>query len=302
MFFSKFSLTVQTVILTALMSSILLTGGCAVEAAKQQNDPHSAENLQTANYTPEVNKSDSRTKIEIVPNSPADTVRVFYKNLREQRFRDALFLTNLRPAIEGLTDDELKDLQVDFAPIARQIPADVAINGEIISGQFATVTAKLPDTDTDEPGIQEIKLRQENGIWIILTVDENVEKDIKKEGKNYFFTLKIETHQKEAKEMLNRIDKAQTVYAMQNNGIYADIKSLVASSLLPEDVQTADSTGYVYKIYPAADKKSFTATAELAVYGKTGKLSFWYENDNGKSSSIHNTDTKGKSLGITRKL
>ena len=36
-----------------------------------------------------------------------------------------MFLTNLRPAIESLTDAELKDLQVDFEPLAAQIPADV---------------------------------------------------------------------------------------------------------------------------------------------------------------------------------
>ncbi len=302
MIFSKIELTIQNAFLIAAISSVFFICGCAVEASKQTEDKNSPKNSPGLNHTLEAKDSESRTKIEIAPNSPADTVRVFYKNLREQRFRDALFLTNLRPAIEGLTDDELKDLQVDFAPLARQIPADVAINGEIISGQSATVTAKLPDTDTDEPGIQEIKLRQENGIWIILTVDENAEKEIRKEGKNYFFALKIETHQKEAKEMLNRIDKAQMVYTMQNKGLYGDIAALVASNLLPDDVQTAESTGYTYNIYLAADKKSFTATAEPASYGKTGKMSFWYENADGKSSSLHNTDTKGKSLEIAKKL
>ncbi len=220
---------------------------------------------------------DGGTKITISPNSPADTVRVFYKNLREQKFREAMFLTNLRPAIEGLTENELKDLQIDFAPLAGQIPADVSINGEIISGKSATVTAKLPDNETDQLELQEIRLRQENDIWIILTVDEEAEKEIKKEGKNYFFALKIETHQTEAKEMLNRINKAQMVFAMQNKGIYADIPALINSGFLPEDVQTSESTGYIYKIYLSPDKKSFTATAEPAFYGKTGKLSFWFE-------------------------
>ncbi|MEP7037016.1 MAG: hypothetical protein ABI891_01625 [Acidobacteriota bacterium] len=84
--------------------------------------------------------------------------------MREQRFGEAMFLTNLRPAIEGLTENELKDLQIDFALLASRIPADVSINGEIISGKFAIVTAKLPDNDTNQLGLQEIKLRRENDV------------------------------------------------------------------------------------------------------------------------------------------
>ena len=288
----------QCIVLTAIILIVLLIGGCAVEAAKQE-DANNKQNTQTANSASDTKKSDSDTKIKITPNSPADTVRVFYKDLREQRFRDALLLTNLRPAIAGLTDNELKALQIDFAPLAGQIPADVAINGEIISGNSAVVTAKLPDNETDQLGLQEIKLRREGETWMILTVDETAEKEIKKEGQNYFSALKIETHQKEAKEMLNRINKAQMVFTMQN-GIYADIPTLIAAGLLPEDIQTADSTGYVYKINLSPDGKNFTAAAEPAVYGKTGKLSFWYEAVGGKTSTLHNLDNKGKSLEILK--
>ncbi|MGI8640958.1 MAG: hypothetical protein ACR2MG_13560 [Pyrinomonadaceae bacterium] len=293
--------TSQTVFLIVIIVSVLLIG-CTVKAAKEKNTSEKENNQPATITTTEAKNSDSRTKIKISPNSPADTVRVFYKNLREQRFREAMFLTNLRPAIEGLTDDELKDLQVDFALLAGQIPADVAINGEIIAGKFATVTAKLPDNETDKIDLQEIKLRQENGVWIILTVDETAEKKIRKEGKNYFFALKIETHQKEAKAMLNRIDKAQMVFSMQNNGLYADIPTLVKSGFLPEDIQTPDSTGYIYKIYLSPDRKNFSATAEPAVYGKTGKLSFWYEVKDNKSSSLHSKDNNGKPFSDTKKF
>ena len=285
----------QIIFLFALVLSVFSVG-CTVEAAKEKNLNEKDDNQTAKTITAEITNLNSRTKIEISPNSPADTVRAFYKNLREQRFREAMFLTNLRPAIEGLTENELKDLQVDFAPLAGQIPADVSINGEIISGNSATVTAKLPDNETDQLGLQEIRLRRENDFWIILTVDENAEKEIKKEGKNYFFALKIETHQTEAKAMLNRINKAQTVFAMQNKGIYADIPTLINSGFLPEDIQTSESTGYVYQLHLSSDKKSFTATAEPAVYGKTGNLSFWYEVNGSEVSSLHNKDNKGKLL------
>ena len=286
----------------AAIVSALLNFGCAVEAAKEKNiDKKSSVQTGKVSNLTESNFSANEAKISISPNSPADTVRVFYKDLREQRFRDAMLLTNLRPAIEGLTENELKDLQVDFAPLASQIPADVSINGEIISGKFAAVTAKLPDNETNELGLQEIKLRRENDVWVILTVDEEAEKVVKKEGKNYFFALKIETHQNEAKEMLNRINKAQMVYAMQNKGIYGNFPSLIESGFLPEDILTSDSTGYAYKLYLSPDKKSFTATAEPAVYGKTGKLSFWFEVNGGKTSALQNKDNNGKTLSGIKK-
>src|SRR4029453_1790779 len=103
--------------------------------------------------------------IPIDAGGPADTVRAFYKNLREKKFREAIFLTNLRPAIEGLTDTELKDFSVDFEAIAGQVPAEIEINGEIITGDQATVTANLPNDDGDKKEIQTIKLRKENEVW-----------------------------------------------------------------------------------------------------------------------------------------
>jgi hypothetical protein len=135
--------------LFVVLFSVALLNGCAVEAAKEK--PGDKENSQSKSTVPAKTKNSlSKPSIEIEPNSPADTVRVFYKNLREKRFREAMFLTNLRPAIEGLTDGELKELQVDFEPLANQVPPDVEINGEIISKDKATVTAKLPDNETDE--------------------------------------------------------------------------------------------------------------------------------------------------------
>jgi len=148
-------------ILIALFS-ISLFGGCAVEAAKENKA------VDTRNRLAEIPPASSLAKgkepaasIKIEPNSPAETVRVFYKNLREKKFREAMFLTNLRPAIETLTDAELRELHVDFEPLAAQVPAEIEINGEIIVKNKATVTAKLPDNDTEELKIQEIKLRRE---------------------------------------------------------------------------------------------------------------------------------------------
>lgn len=277
--------------------SIFLGGGCAVEAAKDKNIAAKGNAQPETPVTSNGLRSESsKPTIAIAPNSPADTVRSFYKHLRERKFREAMFLTNLRPAIEGLTDAELKDLQVDFEPLAAQIPADIEINGEIISDKRATVTAKLPDNETDELKIQEINLRRENDVWIILTVDEKAEATVRKEGANYFFSLRVETHHKEAKAMLERVNKAQMVYATQNNGRFTDIPALVDKGFLPKDILTAQTTGYNYQIQLSSDRKKFTATAAPAVYGKTGKLTYYFEVNGSKTSSLKNKDTKGQTL------
>ncbi len=283
---------------TILLLTIFVSG-CAVEAAKSRDGEIAEKSAVQNEISPkslETKNVSSGAKIKIAPDSPADTVRVFYKNLREKRFREAMFLTNLRPAIEGLTDAELKDLQIDFEPIARQVPAEIEINGEIVSGDAATVTAKLPDNETDKIELQQIKLRKENNFWVILTVDAAAEKLIRKEGKNYFFALRIETHQAEAKEMLSRISKAEMVYALQNNGFYADMPTLIEKGFLPADASTSDSTGYNYTVSLGTDKKNYSAAATPAVYGKTGKLSFFFDFDGKNNPRLTEKDNGGKSL------
>jgi len=145
------------------------------------------------------------TRIQIDANGPADTVRAFYKLLKEKKFREAIFLTNLRPAIEGLTDGELKDFSLDFEALAGQIPADVEISGEIVSGDKAIVTVNLPKDEADKKETQKIDLVRNGDHWLILTVDEAASKEVKAQGKNYFYNLRIDTHQDEAYAMLNRI-------------------------------------------------------------------------------------------------
>ncbi len=233
--------------------------------------------------------------ISIDPNGPADTVRVFYKLLREKRFRDAIFLTNLRPAIEGLTEAELADFSLDFAKLAGQIPAEIEINGEIVSGDKATVTANLPG-DEDKNEVQKIILKKTGDVWIIQTVDDEAENRIRKEGKQYFYNLKIETHQEEAKKMLERISKAQLANSLKNGGAFTDMDTLVATGLLPEDVKTSESTGYNYSIELAADKKSYFATATPATYGKSGKMSYILKLDPKGIARVTSKDNGGKVL------
>ena len=273
-------------------SLAIICGGCNAEASK-------AENTSVANAAAIANKEVSTaapaSAIEIKPGSPADTVRAFYTKLREKKFREAIFLTNLRPAVEGLTDAELKEFQVDFEAIANKVPAVLTINGEIVSGDKATVTASLPGDDADKLETQQLELRKEGETWVILTVDEAAEARIKKEGKNYFYVLKIETHEDEARDMLDRIAKVQLLYASQNGGNFGDLDQLVAAGL-PDDVKTSATTGYNYSITLTPDKQVWTAHATPAEYGKSGKLSFFLTSDGRSTPRISSKDNGGKPL------
>jgi hypothetical protein len=278
--------------------------GCSPAAKNnsiaQTSDSQSAKNEAVSN--PMTVRSEDSTSIpkgpliEIKENSPADTVKVFYERLRQNKYRDAIFLTNLRPAIEGLTDDELSELGVDFGFLARSIPENLPINGEIISGSNATVTVKMPDEDDEKITVQEIKLRREKDNWIVLVADEEGEKAAKKQRKNYFFEMRMKVHHEEAKTMLTRINKAQMVYRMKNNGRFTDLRTLVEKGYVPKDALGTITTGYKYDIALDEDNTLYTALATPAEYGKTGKLSFAYKITRDKQPELIAKDFGGKSI------
>jgi len=283
----------QLFLTCSVLFLIVMAGSCSVAEPKISANTNAAPPANDAAKT-----SDSEVKgatISITANGPADTVRAFYKHLRERKFREAIFLTNLRPAIEGLTETELKDFALDFAALAGQIPAEIEINGEIVTGDRATVTANLPNDD-DKKEIQTIRLRRSGDIWIIQTVDDEAEDRIRKEGKEYFYNLRIETHQEEAKKMLERISKAELAHSLQNGGAVADMQTLVATGLLPEDVKTSESTGYNYVIELVPGKKTYFATATPAEYGKSGKMSYILKLDSKGISHVTSKDTGGKPM------
>lgn len=285
--FTRFGLIICT-----FSVGLFFGNGCSAVASKTADDVARSAALDAASAA----KTSRGPTIDIKPNSPADTVRAFYGHLREKRFRDAIFLTNLRPAVEGLTDSELKEFQLDFEAIAKYVPAQIEINGEIVSGNNATVTAKLPNEDLDKEEIQEIRLRKNGDVWVILTVDKSAEKKIKQEGKNYFPALRIETHQDEARDMLDRVAKAQMAFATQNQGLYGDMNALIMAEFLPADIRSSDSTGYHYAISVSADRKTYSATAVPAVYGKTGKLSFLVQLDENSQAHLTSRDDRTKKI------
>lgn len=218
--------------------------------------------------------------------TPSDAVRRFYKALSEKRFRDALMATALRPAVENLSAAELEDLRRDFEGMATDADK-VQLTGEQISGERASVFVKLVNDRPGDPPI-ELQVRKVSGNWVVIFNDQ-VEQAAKRDGGKYFFKLRIEAHEQDAQNMLMNIAQKQLVYSLQHNGTFTDLQTLVKEQLLPEDVLSSQSTGYNFRVTLSADKKSYTAGAEPAVYGRTGLQSFYMD-----PTGIKKADTGGK--------
>jgi hypothetical protein len=222
--------------------------------------------------------------------SPSDTVREFFKAMRERRIREAFAMSIYKPAIEGLKPDEFADLQPDFEKVAGKIPEKVDITGEQISGDQATVFMKVPrDDDPTQMDAAPIPLMRSGGRWII--GDKENQQIVKKAGKRFFLNARIETHQTDVNDMLLRINVAQLIYKQQHDGVFADLPTLISVGLVPKDIEGTESTGYHFHLTLAKDAKSYVAGAEPARYGRTGRLSFLLEN-----GKIKSADTSGKPL------
>ncbi|MCO6510317.1 MAG: hypothetical protein J5I65_05940 [Aridibacter famidurans] len=292
------SFRVSSAALPFLVVFALFVNGCGTAVS---SDPSAARskadaNPLTAADTAAAPALPAGPSIDIKANSPADTVKVFYERLRANQFIDALKLTNLRPAVEGLTPEDVKDLGVDFSEVASSVPPQMPINGEIVSGNEATVTMKMPNEKDGKIETNEIRLRKEGDVWIMLIADPDGERVVRKQGRNYFFYLRMEVHHREAQAMLERINKAQGIYALQNEGRFADLETLTGKGYVPADALSAESTGYNYKIALAFDKSTYTAHATPAIYGKTGTLSFASRIRKGKDPELVSKDVKGKNL------
>jgi hypothetical protein len=212
--------------------------------------------------------------------TPTETVREFYQALHEKRFREAFALSIYKPAVEGLSAEEFADLQPDFEKMAAAIPEKVNINGEQISGTTATVFVKVAEGADAEP----VTLMRSGNNWII--GDKDNDELVRASGKEFFFKARIETHQNEVQEMLRRIQIAELAYSSQHANAYADLPTLIKAALVPQDLESTESTGYRFSIKLLRDAKSYAVYAEPARYNRTGRLSFYMDQDGIKSADV----------------
>jgi len=220
--------------------------------------------------------------------SPSDTVREFYKAMREKRFRDAFGMSIYKPAVDSLKPPEFEELRPDFEKMAAVIPLQVDLGGEQISGDMATVFVKVKEGDAPEQ-LEPVMLILDNGAWII--GDRENQAIVKKAGRQFFFNARIDTHHDEVQQMLTRVSLAELLYSQQHEGHFADLPTLISLGLLPKDLETTESTGYRFHVNAPDAGKTWNAAAEPAQYGHTGKLSFYLD-----AAGVRSSDVGGKPL------
>ena len=202
------------------------------------------------------------------PRSPSETVRAFYKALREKKFKEAFALSIYRPALEGLKPQEYDDLRTDFEKVAvavsEGIPEQLEITGEQISGDAADVFVRMMDSE-GKPKIEPVGLIKSGGAWIV--GDRENQELVKKAGKKFFFNARMDAHHADVQDMFTRISLALLLYSQQHDGQLANLPTLITAGLIPKDIEGTESTGYRFNINVAAGGKTWTATAEPAPYG-----------------------------------
>jgi hypothetical protein len=222
------------------------------------------------------------------PRTPSETVREFSRALRERRFREAFALTVLKPATDQMTAEEFEDMRPEIEKLVPALRQDVQINGEQISGDAATVFARVSSDPAQ--GLEKVDLVRVGDGWLI--GDRGGYDAIRGGGKDYLFKARVETHHDEMRKVLDKIANAEAVYAAQNAGRYAALDALARSEMsmrlgLREDVDAAATMGYRLSLSVASDARSYKVNAEPARYGHTGRLSYYMdaagrqEKDNG---------------------
>jgi hypothetical protein len=238
------------------------------------------------------------TQVSSTQSAPTVAVKEFYRAMKERRFRDAIMMSNWRSAVETLSSQEVEDLKTDFEALAAQA-AGVETTGEQISGEQASVFVKGADPETGAAKVDEIKLRRENGKWVIVMGDAQTESVVRREGKNYFFNLRIENHHAYVNDLLQEVIKAEMIYSLGHAGLFTDLKTLVSEKLLQPEILGTE-TGYRFRLMLSDDKKKYAVNAEPVQYGKTGRLSFLLESSGGKDGKpqIKTDDNSGQPFAV----
>ncbi|HEY0173426.1 MAG TPA: hypothetical protein VGB98_20615 [Pyrinomonadaceae bacterium] len=223
------------------------------------------------------------------PSTPAQVVRAYYTALKESRVRDAMLMSILRPAVEALSPDELKEFEIDFARLAAAAPPDFEITGEQLSGEEATVFVRTGEGK--DLKVDPVNLIRERGSWVV--GDREGAAEVRKQGKKFLFEQRIAAHEAEAEDMLKRIQAAELAYSLQNGGRFADLQTLVRAGYVPQDILGTETTGYRFTV--TTDGKSYSARAEPARHGHSGRLSFYMD-----GNGIQKKDAGGKPLSTPK--
>jgi hypothetical protein len=216
--------------------------------------------------------------------TPSAVVKQFYEHLKAKRYVEGFKLSVYRPAVEGLSPDEMRDLAPEFERLAVALPEKVETSGEQISGESATVFVKLSAT----PQPQEVGLVRIDGQWCV--GDRDTYALVKRQGHAFFLNTRLRVSEAETNEWMLEILGAELIYFKAKQR-YAPLDELI--KLGGVSPQLAANTNYKFELKVAADGRSFTLTAVPTAYGRTGKLSFYADQD----SAVRAEDKAGQSAG-----
>lgn len=215
--------------------------------------------------------------------SPTETAVTFYRALKAKRYVEGFRHSVYRNAVEGLTANELRDLEPDFTRSFAAIPDKIEPSGEKITGQAAVVSLKFGESKE----LQSVTLIRVGNEWLV--GDQETLALVNAQGRAFFFNTRMQVNEGEAYEMLQRIIGAEIIYSRKFEGKNASLAELIRLGGVPKDIEAGEASGYRFSLTVSADEKLFFATATPTAYGKTGRISF-YADING----IRGEDLKGQ--------
>lgn len=201
--------------------------------------------------------------------TPTNTVIAFYRALKEKHYVEGFRHSVYRAAVEGLSADELRDLEPDFARTFSAIPEKIETRGEQITGDTAIVFLKIEGIEQ----VQQVALIRVDGQWLVGDQDSLLL--VRAQGRHFFFNTRIIVNEGEAHEMMLRIIGAEVIYSRKFEGRNTTLEELIRLGGLPKDLEGRETGGYRFVLTLSADQKTFSAMATPLAYGKTGKLSFY---------------------------
>lgn len=207
----------------------------------------------------------------------------FYRALKAKNYIEGFRYSVYWGAVEGLSEEELRDLEPDFARTFSAIPDNIESRGEQITGNLAVVYMKFEGIEKPQP----VALVRVGSQWLV--GDQESLSEVKSQGRHFFFNTRMLVNESEVYELLSRLVDAQMIYSKNYEREFASYEDLIRLDGLPTELAGRESNGYRFEMTLSPDKRLYSAIAVPTEHGKTGRLSFYAD-----PYGIRAEDLKGK--------
>src|SRR5690242_10975666 len=123
--------------------------------------------------------------------TPSQVVSGFYRLLRQKQYMEGFKLSVYEEAVTKLSAAEMDELKPDFDKTFANIPDGIAIKGESIAQDAATVRIQIPGTK-DEQSVDLIKV---GGQWKV--GDFETYNLVRQQGRDFFFNARMYVNEHE---------------------------------------------------------------------------------------------------------